>query len=131
MKNRDNGYYWCFSKKLNQWRIYYWESLFGQFVKDCNLHLELDFLEIIEDRIPERTAHILLKTDLQMRNETLIKLAQDLLFSLVTKCEIEQQNHFKRIYSKNSNISLMQVIEQMDPTNLDHAITQAENTLDK
>lgn len=65
-----------------------------------------------------------------MQNETLINTARSILKDLINKCSEEEQNLFKRMYSKTS-IHINEVVNTMPASKLDLAIIQCENTIKK
>lgn len=65
-------------------------------------------------------------------NEQLQKYAQDTLRDGLSKCTSAEQLIFKRMYSPNSlELSINEVIDNMEPEKLDWAMQQIQNTLDK
>ena len=64
-----------------------------------------------------------------MQNQTLIAAAKAILKDLLAKCTEEEQNMFKRMYSKDQSLSIEETVEKMDPKRMDWAITQCEQTL--
>ena len=65
-----------------------------------------------------------------MQNKKLIKAAQDILKDLLSKCTIEQQLLFKRMYAKgNLDLDINSVVDNMDTTKMDWAITQCEKSI--
>lgn len=65
-------------------------------------------------------------------NETLKKAAQSILKDLLHRCTEDQRNFFKRMYShKDLDLPIDKVVEQMDESKYDHAITQCENQVKK
>jgi hypothetical protein len=65
-----------------------------------------------------------------MQNESLKNSAKDILKALLAKCTEGQQLMFKRMYA-NGNLCLPidNVVDQMDPKKMDHAITQCERSV--
>lgn len=67
-----------------------------------------------------------------MQNETLKNAAKDILKGLLSKCTEPQQMLFKRMYSHNRlELSIDEVVDQMDSDKLDWAISQCERTVEK
>lgn len=67
-----------------------------------------------------------------MQNQTLINTAKKILKDLLAECTPEQQLFFKKMYShKNLELDINLAVDQMDPNKMDHAITQAEYTVEK
>lgn len=67
-----------------------------------------------------------------MRNPTLIKTAQDILKGLLSQCSEEEQMMFKKMYShQNLELPINDVVNNMDPSKMDWAITQCETTINK
>ena len=67
-----------------------------------------------------------------MNNETIIKYSRNKIKRLLYKCTEAEQLRFKRMYShKNLEASINHVVEHMDSSKLDWALTQIENTLKK
>lgn len=67
-----------------------------------------------------------------MKNTTLIKLAKDLMLSLIEQCTEPQQMLFKRMYCHhNLEATIKEAVDQMDPMKIDWAITQTEATIIK
>jgi hypothetical protein len=67
-----------------------------------------------------------------MRNQTLIKAAKEILKGLLSECTPGQQLMFKRMYShKDLDIDINLAIDQMDPDKIDHAISQAERSVEE
>ena len=65
-------------------------------------------------------------------NETLKIAAKKILKDLLVQCTEGQQMLFKRMYShKNLELSINEVVDKMDETKIDHAITQCERTVEK
>ncbi len=63
-------------------------------------------------------------------NETLKIAGKNILKDLLSRCSDKQQLQFKRFYShKNIDLSINDVVDKMDYTKIDWAITQVENTL--
>ena len=67
-----------------------------------------------------------------MQNKTLITSGRNILKNLLSQCTEGQQRIFKRMYShKNLELSINDVVDQMDPDKMDWAISQCEATLRK
>lgn len=67
-----------------------------------------------------------------MKNQTLIKAAQDILLKLLEECTEEQQALFKRMYApKNLDGSINVIVGAMDVSKIDWAISQVEATIKK
>ena len=67
-----------------------------------------------------------------MQNETLINAARGILKSLIVQCSLPQQQVFTRMYSpKNFELPIEEVIQKMDPSKMDNAITQCERTISR
>jgi hypothetical protein len=65
-----------------------------------------------------------------MKNNTLIAAGRLILKELVIQCTDEQQHLFKRLYSPTDlTLGILDVIDAMDPRNIDQAITQCEKTI--
>lgn len=65
-----------------------------------------------------------------MKNETLIKITRNLIISLLTNCTKEENDVFKKMYSNNNtDKDIVDVVNEMDISKLDHALTQCERTL--
>ena len=64
--------------------------------------------------------------------ETLKSFSTDYLKELLNKCTEGQQMLFKRMYSfQNLDLSIEEVVDQMDEEKMDWAITQCERTVEK
>lgn len=67
-----------------------------------------------------------------MKNQTLINASREILKTLLNECTEPQQLNFKRMYShKNINLSIDEVVDNMDVNKIDWAISQVEQTLGK
>ena len=67
-----------------------------------------------------------------MQNETLKFAAKNILKNLLSQCTEGQQMLFKRMYSHNNlDLSINDVVDNMDPDKMDWAISQCERTLNK
>jgi len=67
-----------------------------------------------------------------MQNKTLIAAARLILTELVIQCSEKEQIFFKKMYShQNSTLSITDIVDNLDPSKLDTAITQCENTIRK
>ena len=65
-------------------------------------------------------------------NETLKRFATDYLKELLNKCTDRQRMLFKRMYShKNLELSINDVVDQMEEDKLDRATSQCERTVKK
>lgn len=65
-------------------------------------------------------------------NNTLIKLGKDILKKYLEQCTSDEQLMFRRMYCPNElNKDIDKVVDDLDPSKIDHAITQCENTLKK
>lgn len=67
-------------------------------------------------------------------NKTLAEAGRNILKTLIVQCTDEQQLMFKRMYSpkpeRDLNLPIMKVIEKMDDSNIDTAISQCERTIE-
>jgi hypothetical protein len=67
-----------------------------------------------------------------MKNQTLIKAGKRILKRLLSKCTDEEVMMFKRMYCHNNlDYTIDQCLVQIDPDNIDWAITQCERTFQK
>lgn len=67
-----------------------------------------------------------------MRNETLITAGKNILKKLLSECTEEQQLMFKRMYSNNNlQLPINEVVDGMDTSKIDWAISQCERTVEK
>ena len=67
-----------------------------------------------------------------MQNETLIASGRSILKDLLSKCSEGHQLMFKRMYSSNNlELPINDVVDKMDVTKIDWAISQCESTLRK
>jgi len=67
-----------------------------------------------------------------MKNETIKKIAKDLLKELLAKCTEGQQLLFKKMYSHgNLDLPINDVVDQMDDDKIDWAMSQVERTVEK
>ena len=67
-----------------------------------------------------------------MKNEKLIAAGRAILKRLLSVCTEGNHQMFKRMYSNgNLDLTIDQAVDEMDPDKIDHAITQAERTIEK
>lgn len=67
-----------------------------------------------------------------MQSKSLIAAARSILKDLLEECTPEQRGMFRRMYAfKKDNLSIGEVVDQMDTGKLDWAICQCERTLEK
>jgi len=67
-----------------------------------------------------------------MTNKTLIFTSKTMLKELLSQCTEPQQHLFKRMYShKNVELSINEVVDNLDDDKVDWAFTQVENTIKK
>lgn len=67
-----------------------------------------------------------------MKNKTIINFTKERLKNLLTECTESQQLFFKRMYSNgNLNLSIYEVVDQMDDHRLEWALSQVERTIEK
>lgn len=67
-----------------------------------------------------------------MRNKTIIEFTKNKLKDLLKECTDSQQLMFKRMYSNNNiDISINEVVDNMESEKLDWALTQVERTIQK
>lgn len=67
-----------------------------------------------------------------MRNETIINFTKEKLKELLDKCTVKQQMLFKQMYSYNNlDMSINNVVDNMDIDKLDWALSQVERTVEK
>lgn len=65
-----------------------------------------------------------------MKNEILIKLGKEILKSYLHLCTSDEKLMFNRMYSHdNLDRNIEDVVDQLDPSKIDHAITQCQNTI--
>ena len=65
-----------------------------------------------------------------MKNKTLINETKKYMISLLQECTEQQVLTFKKMYShKNLDVSIEEVVENMDSHKLDWATSQIERTL--
>ena len=65
-------------------------------------------------------------------NETLKTEAKKILKALLVECTESQQHMFKRMYShENLELPINDVVDQMDESKMDNAISQCELTVQK
>lgn len=66
-----------------------------------------------------------------MNNKTIIDFTRNQIKQSIQSCTEGQQMLFKRMYAKNIEMDINDVIDEMDVTKLEWALTQIENTLKK
>lgn len=65
-------------------------------------------------------------------NQTFAKTGKQIIKELLSQCTEEQQMFFKRMYGpKNLNSSINEVVDNMDDSKIDWAISQCERTVEK
>lgn len=65
-------------------------------------------------------------------NDELQAHARDILKDGLTRCTKKSQQFFKRMYAHgNLELSIAEVVDQMEPEKLDWAMEQVQRTLDK
>jgi len=64
-------------------------------------------------------------------NKTLAEAGRNILKTLIVQCTEGQQITFKKLYSpSNLDLDIIKVIEQMDDSSIDTAISQCERTIE-
>lgn len=64
-------------------------------------------------------------------NKTLAEAGRNILKTLIVQCTESQQMTFKKLYyPKDLDLPIMKVIEKMDDSHIDTAISQCENTIE-
>lgn len=66
-----------------------------------------------------------------MTNPTLIRLAKSAILDMLYDCSIEQRDLFIRIYSKDINLSIEKVVDNIKNDYLESAISLVERTVEK
>lgn len=66
-----------------------------------------------------------------MKSSSLSKIRKDLLKDLIRGCTETQQYVFKRMYTKDVTKDINTVIDEMDESKIEWAISQVERTLNK
>lgn len=67
-----------------------------------------------------------------MQNETLRNAARQILKDLLAQLNEPQRLLFKRMYAhKSLHLSINDAVDQMDPEEMDHAISQCERSISK
>lgn len=64
-------------------------------------------------------------------NQTIVNKTKELLKELLDSCTTSQQDFFKRMYSKDLSLDIKTVVDNMDESKIDHALTQVERTVEK
>jgi hypothetical protein len=65
-------------------------------------------------------------------NETLKNIAKEILKDLLSKCTEGQQMLFKKMYShKNLELPINDVVDNIEESKIDHAISQCSRTVEK
>ena len=65
-------------------------------------------------------------------NEKIQKYAKDSLKADLQLCDEAEQHMFKRMYAKGKmELTIDEVVDNMDETNLDRAMDQVQRTLDR
>lgn len=65
-----------------------------------------------------------------MNNLTLQQFARNEIKEKLKQCRQEEINKFKRIYGEHDVNELDWIIDNIEPDELDHALTVVENTLE-
>jgi hypothetical protein len=64
-------------------------------------------------------------------NKTLAEAGRNILKTLIVQCNDNQQMTFKKLYSpRDLDLHIMKVIEKMDDSHIDTAISQCERTIE-
>lgn len=64
-------------------------------------------------------------------NKTLAEAGRNILKTLIVQCNENQQMTFKKLYSpRDLDLHIMKVIERMDDSDIDTAISQCERTIE-
>jgi hypothetical protein len=66
-----------------------------------------------------------------MTNPTLIRLVKSAILDMLYDCSIEQRDLFIRIYSKDINLSIEKVVDNIKNDYLESAISLVERTVEK
>lgn len=67
-----------------------------------------------------------------MKNKTIVNFTKERLKNLLTECTDGQQHLFKRMYSNgNLNLSIYDIVDQMDDNRLEWVLSQVERTIEK